>query len=102
MEKLATRTQLQDEIVVLSGFGEVDEFDHVGVVKLSHDLYFLQDVRSLLIITSVSASLAKRWGEADAAGTAQETRNLRTSTVFGAFLKSGCICLSPYIEPTCW
>lgn len=47
MEELAARAELQDNVVVLTGFGEVDEFDNVGMVELSHDLYLLEDVRSL-------------------------------------------------------
>jgi hypothetical protein len=47
MEKLSTRGQLQDDVVVLPGLGEVDELDNVGVVHLFHDLDLLQDVFSL-------------------------------------------------------
>jgi hypothetical protein len=55
MEQFTTWAQLQDDVVVLLGFGKVDELDNVGVVQLAHDLYFLEDVRSLLGITSVLA-----------------------------------------------
>ena len=47
MEELAARAELQDNVVVLSGFGEVDKFDDIRVVELSHDLYLFEDVRSL-------------------------------------------------------
>lgn len=47
MEELAARAKLQDNVVVLTGFGEVDEFDDIGMVELSHDLDFLEDVCSL-------------------------------------------------------
>jgi hypothetical protein len=53
VEQLATGTQLEDDVVVLLGFGEVDEFDNVGVVELAHDLDFLEDIGSLWGITSV-------------------------------------------------
>lgn len=47
VEELASRAKLKNDIVVLSGFGEVDEFDDVGVIDLPHDLHLFQDVRSL-------------------------------------------------------
>lgn len=47
MEELAAGAELEDDVVVLTGFGEVDEFDNVGMVELSHDLYLFEDVRSL-------------------------------------------------------
>jgi hypothetical protein len=47
MEELAARTQLQDDVVVLLGFGEVDQSDDIGMIKLTHDLDFLEDIRSL-------------------------------------------------------
>jgi hypothetical protein len=53
VEQLATRTQLENDVVVLLGFGEVDEFDNVGVIELAHNLDLLKDVGSLWGITSV-------------------------------------------------
>ncbi len=47
MEELAARAELQDNVVVLTRFGEVDEFDDIGMVQLSHDLNLLENVRSL-------------------------------------------------------
>lgn len=47
MEELAAGAQLQDDIIVLAGFGEVDEADNVGVVELPHDLNLFQDVGAL-------------------------------------------------------
>ena len=47
MEKLATRGKLEDDVVVLSRFGKVDKLDDVGMVQLSHDLDFFEDIRSL-------------------------------------------------------
>jgi len=47
MEKLATRTELKDDVVVLPRLGKVDKLDNVGMIKLAHDLYLLEDVRSL-------------------------------------------------------
>ena len=53
MEELASRAQLENDVVVLSGLGEFDELDDVWVVELPHNLHFLEDVRSLQLITSV-------------------------------------------------
>jgi hypothetical protein len=47
MEELATGTQLKNDIVILPGLREIDQLDDVGMVQLSHDLDFFQDVRSL-------------------------------------------------------
>lgn len=47
MEQFASWAQLEDDVVVLPRFGEVDELDNVGVIKLSHDLYFFEDICSL-------------------------------------------------------
>ena len=47
MEELAARAQLQDDVVVLSRFGEVEKLDDIRVVELTHDLYFFQDISSL-------------------------------------------------------
>lgn len=47
MEEFAARAELEHNVVILTGFGEVDEFDNIGMVELSHDLYFFEDVRSL-------------------------------------------------------
>ena len=48
VEKLATRRKFENNVVVLSGFGEFDELDNVGVVKLTHNLDLLEDIRSLI------------------------------------------------------
>jgi hypothetical protein len=47
VEKLATRTKLENDVVILAGFGKVDQFHDVGVVQIAHDLDFLEDVCSL-------------------------------------------------------
>lgn len=47
MEQLATRAQLEYDVIVLARLGEINELDDVGMVKLAHDLYFFEDVRSL-------------------------------------------------------
>lgn len=47
MEKLAARAKFKDNIVILSCLLKFDEFDNIRVLNLSHDLDFLQDVRSL-------------------------------------------------------
>jgi hypothetical protein len=47
MEKLASRTELENDVVVLSGLGEIDQFSDVGVIKVAHNLNFLEDVGSL-------------------------------------------------------
>lgn len=53
MEELTSRAQLENNVVVLFGLGEFDELDDIWVVELSHNLHFLEDVRSLQLITSV-------------------------------------------------
>lgn len=47
MEELAAWAELQNDVVILSGFGEVDEADDVGVVELSHYLDLFENIRSL-------------------------------------------------------
>ena len=47
VEQLASGGEFEDDVVVLAGFGEIEEFYDVGVVKLAHDLYLLEDVGSL-------------------------------------------------------
>lgn len=47
VEELATRTKFEDQVVVLPRFGEVDQFDDVGVVQLAHNLHLFEDVCSL-------------------------------------------------------
>ena len=92
MEELASRAQLENDVVVLSGLGEVDELDDVWVVELSHNCHFLEDVRSL------HAHYVSNQSQSDI-GKETKPRLLitrrtlgllyyRTSTVFGAFLKS--------------
>lgn len=48
MKQLAARTKFQDDVIVLPRLGEVDELDDIGVVELTHDLHFFEDVCSLL------------------------------------------------------
>jgi len=47
VEKFATRTQLKNDVVILLRFAELNELNDVGVIKVAHDLDFLQDIRSL-------------------------------------------------------
>jgi hypothetical protein len=47
VKQFATGTELQDDVVVLAGFGEVDELDDIGVIELTHDLHLFEDVGSL-------------------------------------------------------
>ena len=47
VEELAPGAELKDDVVVLAGFGESDEGDDVGMVKLSHDLNFFENVGAL-------------------------------------------------------
>lgn len=47
MEEFTTRAELKDDVVVLSRLREVDELDDIGMVDLSHDLDFFQDIRAL-------------------------------------------------------
>jgi hypothetical protein len=57
MEELATGAKLENDVVVLSGFGEVDKTDDVGVIQLPHDLNLFEDVGSLRRIASVLISV---------------------------------------------
>ena len=54
MEKLAARAELQNDVVVLAGFGEIDQLDDIRVVDLSHNLHFFENIGSLEGTTSVS------------------------------------------------
>lgn len=47
VEQLATRAELEDDVVVLACFGKFDELDDVWMFELSHNLYFFEDVGSL-------------------------------------------------------
>ena len=47
MEEFATRTQLENDVVILLRFAELDELNDVGVVKVAHNLNLLEDIRSL-------------------------------------------------------
>lgn len=47
VEQFASRTQLQHDVIILGRFGEVHELDDVGVIDLSHNLHFFEDVGSL-------------------------------------------------------
>ena len=49
MKEFTSRAKLKDDVVVLSGFGEIMEFDDIRMVDLSHYLHLFQDVRSLYI-----------------------------------------------------
>jgi hypothetical protein len=47
VEELAARAKLKDDVVILTRFGEVYELDNVRMVKLAHDLDFLENVGTL-------------------------------------------------------
>lgn len=47
VEELAAGAELEDDVVILAGFGKVDQFGDIGVVEVAHNLHFLEDVRSL-------------------------------------------------------
>lgn len=47
VEELAAGGQLEDNVVVLFGLGEVDELDDVGMVDLAHYLHLLKDIGAL-------------------------------------------------------
>lgn len=47
MEELTTRAELKDNVVVLTSLGELDKLDNVGVIELTHDLNFFEDVGTL-------------------------------------------------------
>jgi hypothetical protein len=44
VEKFTTGGKLQNDVIILPRFGEFDELDNVGVVKLAHNLDLLQDI----------------------------------------------------------
>jgi hypothetical protein len=47
VEQLSTRAELENDVVILSRFGKVNQLDDVWVVEVAHNLDFLQDIRSL-------------------------------------------------------
>ena len=47
VKELATRAEFQNDVIILSGFGEVDELHDVGMIDLPHYLHLFQDVCSL-------------------------------------------------------
>lgn len=55
VEEFATRTEFEDDKVILPRFGKVHQAHNIRVVELSHNLYLLQDVRSLTFSMSVVA-----------------------------------------------
>lgn len=58
VEELAAGAELEDDVVILPGFGKVDQFGDIGVVEVAHDLHFLEDIRSLWM-RHVSQSLCQ-------------------------------------------
>jgi hypothetical protein len=76
---------------VLSRLGEFDQLDDVGMVELTHDLYLLEDVRSLEGGGYVSEYVFEGGGNSNKWLDKKHkvSRFMRTSTVFGVFLKSG-------------
>lgn len=94
MEELAARAELQDDIVILTTFGEIEKLDDVRVVDLTHDLDFFEDVLSLHVAYLVSTPHPHWWVVAGSAssvrcGGGTELDVMRTSTTLGCFLKSG-------------
>ena len=49
VEELASGAELEDDVVVLTGFGEFHELDDIGVIEYPHDLNFFEDVGTLHI-----------------------------------------------------
>jgi hypothetical protein len=47
VEELTTWAQLQDDVVILLRLAKLHELHNIGVVQISHDLHFFEDVRSL-------------------------------------------------------
>lgn len=47
VEQLPTGAEFEDDVIILARLGEVDEFNDVGMVDLSHDLHFLEDIGAL-------------------------------------------------------
>lgn len=94
VEELATRAELENDVVVLGRLGEVDQLDDIGVIYLSHDLHFFKNVGSLECIILVSNLHGTDWSvSADKHQNADNVegteRLMRTSTTFGCFLKFG-------------
>jgi hypothetical protein len=53
MKELPARTELENDVVILSRLGKVNELDNIGMIQLSHDLNFFQNIGSLWKMTSV-------------------------------------------------
>lgn len=47
VEQFTSRAQLEDNIVVLTRFSEINQLDDVGMLNLPHDLDFLEDIGTL-------------------------------------------------------
>lgn len=47
VEELASGAKFENDIVVLPGLGEVDQFGDVGVIQVAHNLDFLKNICSL-------------------------------------------------------
>lgn len=47
MEQFTARGKFKYDVVILSGFGKIDEFNDIRVIELAHNLHFFQDVCSL-------------------------------------------------------
>jgi hypothetical protein len=47
VEELASGAELQNDVVVLSGFREIDQLDNIGVVEVAHNLNLLEDICAL-------------------------------------------------------
>ena len=61
MKQLASRAQLEDYVIILPRFREVDETDNVGMVQLTHDLNFFEDICSLHSRRGISRSSFVSW-----------------------------------------
>jgi len=51
VEEFSSRTKLQNDEIVLSGFRKIDELDDIGMIQLAHDLNFLENVCTLQKMT---------------------------------------------------
>ena len=63
MEEFATWAEFEYNVIVLLRFGKIDKSDNVGMIKLSHNLDFLQDIGSLQGTRSVFALKSCRCNE---------------------------------------
>lgn len=69
VEELAAGGQLQDDVVVLLGFGEFEKANDVGVVEFAHNRDLFEDVGALDFgLECGTNAVMKSWSEAEGRG----------------------------------